>query len=146
MKLVDFAKKMFAKGPELWEDSVTVTTGNSTIKRDTARLRRCSLGIVSCNSADEWYLVVRREAPMGTSIEPYDADKDEWNHLFEETKVLVRADLTKSMLMERNAKSAKLLLDVMERRDPDHWSPKPKQTDVTATEGNRALKISITQI
>lgn len=146
MKLVDFAKKMFAKGPELWEDSVTVTAGTSTIKRDTARLRRCSLGIVSCNSADEWYLVVRREAPTGTSIEPYDEDKAEWDRLFDEMTVLVRADLTKSMLMERNAKSAKLLLDVMERRDPDHWSPKPKQTDVTASDGNKELKISIVQI
>lgn len=146
MKLIDYAKKLFAKGPELWEDAITVKDGKTTIKRDTAKLRKCSIGLVSCNEPSEWYLVIRREAPTGTSIEPFEDDAVEWKSLFESTRVLVRADLTRSLLMERNAKSAKVLLDVMARRDPEHWADNQKKVEVAATDGDRELKISIAQI
>jgi len=148
MTLLDFTKKLFAKGPELWNDTVTTEDAatKTKIKRDTAKLRRCSLGIVSCDSAEEWYLVVRREAPVGTSMEPYGEHREEWDKLFEEMRILVRADLTRSMLQERASKSARTLLEVMERRDPERWGKDQKKLEITNPEGNGELKITLVGI
>lgn len=145
MKLVEFAKKLFNKGPELWSDTVEEedTRFKAKIKRDTAKLRRCSLGLVSCDSAMDWYYIIRREAPASTSLEPYEEDKEEWDRLFNEVRILVRADLTQTLLTERNQRSAKTLLDVMERRDADRWSTQQKKLEVSAP-GNPGGEIKVT--
>jgi len=145
MTLLEYAKKLFAKGPELWEDTVVTEdpTSKTKIKRDTAKLRRCSLGIVSCETAAEWYLVVRREAPVSTVMVPYEDDKDAWDELFSTNRVLVRADITRSMLQERASKSARTLLDVMERRDPERWAKDPKKLEVSTPDGSSELKITL---
>ncbi len=153
MTLLDYVKKLFTKGPELWEDTRTVHDPNTkaTIKRDTARLRKCSLGIVSCDTPEEFYRICRRECPVGTVINPFEDDRDQWTELYEDIRILVRADLTRSLLMERNYKSSKTLLDVLERRDREHWAKETakKTTEVSvkgATEDStepRELKITI---
>lgn len=135
LSLVEYVKKLFTKGPELWEDCKTMHDPElkATIKRDTQRLRRCSLGIVSCDSPEEWYRVCRRECPPGTIITEYAENAEEWEELFKDVNVLVRADLTRSLLTERNSKGAKTLIDVLERRDREHWQKDPKKIEVAAT-------------
>jgi len=150
MTLVDYIAKLFQKGPELWEDVKTVHDPNTkaTVKRDVARLRKCSLGIVACDTAEEWYRICRRECPVGTVIDAFEGDEEKWNELFHDTSVLVRAELTKSLLMERNFKSAKTLLDVLERRDKSHWSKESKRIEAEATDNdtNKTIKITLKTI
>lgn len=150
MTLYEYVKKLFTKGPELWVDTQTVPDPKTkaTVKRDTGRLRRCSLGIVSCDSAEEWYLICRRECPAGTIIEEFEKDAEKWNELFQEVRILVRADLTRSLLQERNTKGAKTLMDVMERRDKDHWAKAPKAVEASAVDEStgKTMKVSIVGI
>lgn len=146
MTLVDYISKLFQKGPELWEDVKTVHDPNTkaTVKRDVARLRKCSLGIVACDTAEEWYRICRRECPVGTVIDDFDKDSDHWNELFNDVTVLVRAELTRSLLLERNYKSAKTLLDVLERRDKSHWGKESKTIAAESTDNETGKSIKIT--
>lgn len=150
MTLVEYITKLYKNGPELWDDVKTVHDPNTkaTIKRDVARLRKCSLAIVSCDTAEEWYRICRRECPVGTIIDEFDKDADQWNELFNDVTVLVRAELTSSLLLERNYKSAKTLLDVLERRDKSHWGKDSKTiaAESTDVETGKTLKITLNSI
>lgn len=132
-------------GPELWNDYKMVADPESgaTVRKDVKKLRELSLGIIGCNDSHEWYRICRHHAPAGTVLEEYDEDR--WHHTFEDFRALVRTELTKSMLTEDNSKKAKLLLDVLERRDAEHYAKKDsgKQVSVTQTDSeNKTTSIT----
>lgn len=136
MTLIEWTKDALKDGVELWSDDKLVAAPNGAVlKRDTKRLREICLGVISSNSAEEWYRICRLNSPVGTIIEPYDEAK--WVELFNDTTALVRNDLTKCLLKERAAKSAQTLLGILQRRDKDHWSEtaKEKKVDVKADNG-----------
>lgn len=111
-------------GPELWNDYKMVADPESgaTVRKDCRKLRELSLGIIGCNDSHEFYRIARHHAPAGIVLEEYDADR--WFHTFEDFRALVRTELTKALLTEDNNKKAKLLLDVLERRDAEHYAKK----------------------
>lgn len=118
--LYDWTKEEIKNGPELLNDEVFITSSKgATIRRDTKRLREISLGCVSSNNAKEWYSICRLSCPPGTVIEDYDETK--WVQLFEDMSLLCRNKLTRLLLDERANKSAKTLMDILERRDKLHW-------------------------
>lgn len=126
MTLLEWTKDALKNGPELFRTEVVQTNDKGVvIKRDTTRLREISLGVISSNSAEEWYRICRLNCPVGTTIEDYSED---WIELYTDTLALVRNSLTKSLLQERSSKSAATLLSILERRDKDHW-----QKDTTKT-------------
>lgn len=136
MTLIEWVKDALKDGVELWSDDKLVAAPNGAVlKRDTKRLREICLGVISSNSAEEWYRICRLNSPVGTIIEPYDDVC--WVELFNDTTALVRNDLTKCLLKERAAKSAQTLLGILQRRDKDHWSEtaKEKKVDVKADNG-----------
>lgn len=136
MNLYDWVKDALKDGVELWSDDKLVTNAQGvTIKRDTRRLREICLGVISSNTAEEWYRICRLNAPVGTVITPY---IDVWEDLFNDTTALVRNELTKCLLKERAAKSAQTLLGILERRDKPHWSKEQKETKVSATTADGA--------
>lgn len=124
------------QGPELWQDYKMVADPESgaTVRRDCRKLRELSLGMVSCNDSHEFYRICRHAAPVGIVLEDYDENR--WHHTFEDFRALVRMELTKAMLTEDNSKKAKLLLDVLERRDAEHYAKKEsgKKVEVTQTD------------
>lgn len=130
MNLYDWVKDALKDGVELWNDEKVVTnTQGVIIKRDTRRLREICLGVISSNTAEEWYRICRLNAPVGTVITPY---IDVWEDLFNDTTALVRNELTKCLLKERAAKSAQTLLGILSKRDKDHWADTAKTTQIKA--------------
>lgn len=132
-------------GPELWNDYKMVADPESgaTVRKDCRKLRELSLGIIGCNDSHEFYRIARHHAPAGIVLEEYDADR--WFHTFEDFRALVRTELTKALLTEDNNKKAKLLLDVLERRDAEHYAKKDsgKQVSVTQTDSeNKTTSIT----
>ena len=75
--------------------------------------------------------------PVGIVIEDYDESK--WKPLYEDTLALVRNELTRALLRERNAKSAKVLLDMMSKRDSEHWGDKPKTQTAEVKDGDKTI-------
>lgn len=141
MNLYDWVKDALKDGVELWSDDKVVTnTQGVIIKRDTRRLREICLGVISSNTAEEWYRICRLNAPVGTVITPY---IDVWEDLFNDTTALVRNELTKCLLKERAAKSAQTLLNILQKRDKDHWSDNPKTTQIKAEGQGINLEFSI---
>lgn len=139
MKLIDYVKDQFKDGPELFVDEKIITNNKGvTITRNTERLRKMSIGLVSCNNSKEWYNLCRQVCEPGTVIEDY---TDEWNQLYDDYLVLVRNTLTMRLIQERRDKGAKTLLDILTRRDREHWA---EQKDVNVS-GNEQdiVKISI---
>lgn len=126
MTLYEWTKDTLKNGPELFRTEVISTNDKGVmIKRDTTRLREISLGIISSNTPEEWYRICRLNCPVGTTIEDYSED---WIELYNDTLALVRNSLTKSLLQERASKSAQTLLDILARRDKDHWQKESTKT------------------
>lgn len=151
VKILDWVKEQVKGGPVLWTDRLAVVDpeSGSTVTRDVRKLRELSLGIISCNDAREWYRVCRHHCPVGTILEDFNEQK--WVNVYEDFKALVHTELTKSMLTEENATKAKLLLDVLERRDREHWlkeqpSRKVEVTAPTDKEGAKEFKVAFVGI
>jgi hypothetical protein len=63
--------------------------------------------------------------------------------MFEELRVIVRSQLTSALLNQRNSKGAKILLEVLERRDHKHWQKDPKSIEVTAGKEDNKIQVVI---
>lgn len=136
MTLLDWVKDTLKDGVELWVDEwVNQKKTGVVIRRDVSKLRTICLGVVSCDTVEEWYKICRLTCPVGTVIEGLEVNKGEWTSIYDDTVTLVRNELTKSLLKERSMKSAKVLLEVLARRDKSHWSDDSRDTLVKA-EGN----------
>ena len=137
MKLIEYIKNIFKNGPELWSDEKFMTNDKGvSIRRDTKRLRDCSLGLISSNSAEEWYRICRLNCEPGTIIEEY--KEEEWTGLYNDMLSLVRNELTKSLLEERQSKGAKTLLEILARRDNQHWDNE-KSSSVELKKGDETI-------
>lgn len=137
MTLIEYVKEQFKFGPELFRDQIMQTNDKGiTITRNTERLRKMSLGLVSCNTPEEWYSICRLVCVPGTIIEPY---TDEWKSLFDDYTLLARNNLTLQLLQERREKSARTLLDILARRDKQHWAEDKKTLEVSAGKEEKTI-------
>lgn len=132
--LIKWTENIFKDGVELFEDERLITKNGTTLKRDCKRLKACSIGLISTSTAEEWYNICRLNCEPGTIIEPFD---ERWNSLYNDNLALVKLKLTQSLLEERFSKSAKTLLDILERRDKERWSKDQRQLKVEQKEDNR---------
>lgn len=137
MELIEYVKDEFKNGPELFRDEIEIVKKGTTIRRNTERLRRMSLGLVSCNSAEEWYNLCRQVCAPGTIIKDY---TDDWKILFDDYSILVRNQLTLQLLQERREKSAKTLLDILSRRDKSHWAEDKGTKSAEIKKGDETYK------
>lgn len=136
MTLLEWVKDAFKnRETELFDDEKIIIVNGMTIHRDVKILHDLSLGIVTANDASEWYRCCRLHCPVGTIIE--DFDPAVWNELFEDVSSLVRNALVKTLLKERFAKSAKVLLDLMERRDKTHFAKEDQKISAKVTSGEQ---------
>jgi hypothetical protein len=139
MTLLDWTKNLFKDGIELFEDVKQIEKNGVRINRDCKRLKACSIGLISTNSAQEWYTICRLNCEPGTVIEEF---TEEWNQLYSDNLALVKLKLTQSLLEERFNKSAKTLLDILERRSKDEWAK--DQKSLTVSQKEKELSISFT--
>lgn len=149
MTLIEWVKDIFkTREVELFEDEKVFVKNGMTVHRDVSKLHELSLGIVSSNTSEEWYRVCRLQCPVGTIIEDYYASA--WDELYNDISSLVRNELVKTLLKERFAKSAKTLLDLMERRDKTHFAKNEDSTKISAKvtneEGSIPLSLEFTVV
>lgn len=136
MTLLEWVKDVFKNNEvELFEDEKTIIKNGMTIFRNVKNVHDLSLGIVTANNASEWYRCCRLHCPVGTIIE--DFDPVVWNELFDDVSSLVRNALVKTLLKERFAKSAKTLLDLMERRDKAHFAKEDQKISAKVSSGDK---------
>lgn len=136
MTLLEWVKDVFKNNEvELFEDEKTIIKNGMTISRNVKNVHELSLGIVTANDASEWYRCCRLHCPVGTIIE--DFDHVVWNELFDDVSSLVRNALVKTLLKERFAKSAKTLLDLMERRDKAHFAKEDQKISAKVSSGDK---------
>lgn len=142
MTLLQWTENIFKDGVELFEDERQITSKNgATLKRDCKRLKACSIGLISTNSAEEWYNICRLNCEPGTIIEPFD---ERWNQLYNDNLTLVKLKLTQALLEERFNKSAKTLLDILERRSKAEWGKDTKEKKVDlSTDGPMKVTFSV---
>lgn len=138
MNLYDWTKELFKDGVELFSDNKIIVKNGTTLNRDVTKLRKCSIGLISSSTPEDWYNICRLNCEVGTIIEPFD---ERWVSLYNDMLLLVKATLTETLIDERNCKSAKTLLDILERRSKQEWAPESKQLKV---EQNADRNLSIT--
>lgn len=142
MNIKDFVDNETKNGIELFSDQkIVIGKKGATITRNTEKLRQISLGAISSNDSKEWYLVCRLNAPVGTILEDY--DETYWENKYNEVVSLCRLELTKALLQERNMKSAKVLLDILTKRDKEHWSDTSKQISIDTKDSDKSININI---
>lgn len=137
--LIKWTENIFKDGVELFEDEHLITKNGATIKRDCKRLKACSIGLISTNSAEEWYNICRLNCEPGTIIEPFD---ERWNSLYNDNLALVKLKLTQSLLEERFSKSAKTLLDILERRSKAEWGKESKMTAAVSDKDGKTVSLT----
>ena len=143
MTLFDFVKDLFKDGTEFFLAEKLVKAYNGiSVTRDTRILRDCSIALITCSTPEEWYNTCRQLCPVGTVIEDYN---ENWEKLYNDLLLLARVSLTKQLLLERTQKSAKTLLDILERRDSSRWGKESKQTTVDVS-NDKDLNVKITMV
>ena len=93
-----------------------------------------TIGLISTNNAEEFAKLAFHYAPVGTIIEPLDED---W---YDTHILLVRNLLTEKLLKDNRARH---YLDILARRDKDHWIDTSKQKEVKVESKSQDIKISI---
>ena len=146
MTLFEWVKDIFKNNEvELFDDEKIIIVNGMSIHRDVKILHNLSLGIVSANNAEEWFRCCKLYCPVGTIIEEY--NEDEWNNLFNDVSSLIRNTLVKTLLKERFAKSAKVLLDLMERRDKTHFAKEDQKISAKlSSDSQKTLSLEFTVV
>jgi hypothetical protein len=93
-----------------------------------------TIGIISTNNKEEFAKLAFHYAPVGTIIEPLD---DDW---YETRVLLVRNLLTEKLLKDQRAKH---YLDILSRRDKEHWQDTSKQKEVKVESKSQDINIII---
>ena len=93
-----------------------------------------TIGLISTNNKDEFSKIAFHYAPIGTIIEPLDED---W---YQTHLLLVRNLLTEKLLKDQRARH---YLDILARRDADHWQDTSKQKQLKVESDNNKLNITI---
>lgn len=131
MTIYEWTKELFKDGVELFSDNKIIVKNGVTLNRDVTKLRKCSIGLISSSNSEDWYNICRLNCEVGTIIEQFD---ERWESLYNDMLLLVKATLTETLIDERNCKSAKTLLDILERRSKQEWAPDQKQLKVEQKE------------
>lgn len=142
-KLYEWTKELFKDGIELFSDTKIIVKNGVSLNRDVTKLRKCSIGLISSATPEDWYNICRLNCEVGTIIEPFD---ERWVSLYNDMLLLVKTTLTETLIDERNCKSAKTLLDILERRSKQEWALDKKVTEIKAesTDANNSSPFNIT--
>lgn len=95
-----------------------------------------TIGIISTNNKEEFAKLAFHYAPLGTIIEPLE---DDW---YETRVLLVRNLLTEKLLKDQRARH---YLDILSRRDKEHWQDTSKQKEVKVESKSQDIHISISE-
>lgn len=95
-----------------------------------------TIGIISTNNKEEFAKLAFHYAPLGTIIEPLE---DDW---YDTRVLLVRNLLTEKLLKDQRARH---YLDILSRRDKEHWQDTSKQKEVKVESKSQDINITISE-
>lgn len=97
-------------------------------------------GLLSTEDKKEFQKLVFHLAPAGVIVDTISDD------FYEGKILLLRNKLTKMLMEEPNHKLADRFLNILERRDKNHWSKDKKVTEIKAesTDANNSSPFNIT--
>jgi hypothetical protein len=110
---------------------VNNTTFNTLVTPRSDLNRNLSIGLLSTNNIEEFRDLAFNYAPVGTI--KTDIDPEFYNSKL----LLLRSELTKSLLNQKNSRLAEIYIKILERRDKSHWnSDVSKKMEISSEKGN----------
>jgi hypothetical protein len=95
---------------------VNKNTFNTQITPKSDLNRNLSIGLLSTNNIEEFRDLAFTYAPVGTIKTDIDPE------FYQSKLLLLRSELTKSLLNQRNSRLAEIYIKILERRDKSHWN------------------------
>ena len=95
-----------------------------------------TIGLISTNNKEEFAKLAFNYVPAGTIIEPLE---DDW---YESKVLMVRNLLTEKLLKDQRARH---YLDILARRDKEHWQDDSKNKQLKVESKSQDLNITITE-
>jgi hypothetical protein len=130
MTLQDFLDKNFT---HITLDNIIKNSNGSIITVPQLNVE-LTIGLISTNNKEEFSKLAFHYAPAGTIIEPLDED---W---YTTRILLVRNLLTEKLLKDQRARH---YLDILSRRDKEHWQDTSKQKEVKVESKSQDINIVI---
>lgn len=111
--------------------TIDETIGTLTVPKINIAL---TIGLISTSNKEEFKELCFNYLPVGTIIDEID---DDW---YKRKVLLVRNILTEKLLTD---KRAKYYLDILERRDREHWQDTSKSKEVKVESKSQDINITI---
>lgn len=111
--------------------TIDETIGTLTVPKINIAL---TIGLISTSSKAEFKELCFNYVPVGTIIDEID---DDW---YKRKVLLVRNILTEKLLTDKRAKH---YLDILERRDKEHWQDTSKSKEVKVESKSQDINITI---
>lgn len=125
MKLTEWLDKTFK------HVTIDETIGTLTVPKINIAL---TIGLISTSNKGEFKELCFNYLPVGTIIDEID---DDW---YKRKVLLVRNILTEKLLTDKRAKH---YLDILERRDKEHWQDTSKSKEVKVESKSQDINITI---
>ena len=125
MKLTQWLDKTFK------HVTIDETIGTLTVPKINIAL---TIGLISTSNKEEFKELCFNYLPVGTIIDEID---DDW---YKRKVLLVRNILTEKLLTDKRAKH---YLDILERRDKEHWQDTSKSKEVKVESKSQDINITI---
>lgn len=125
MKLTEWLDKTFK------HVTIDETIGTLTVPKINIAL---TIGLISTSNKEEFKELCFNYLPVGTIIDEID---DGW---YKRKVLLVRNILTEKLLTDKRAKH---YLDILERRDKEHWQDTSKSKEVKVESKSQDINITI---
>ena len=111
--------------------TIDETIGTLTVPKINIAL---TIGLISTSNKEEFKELCFNYVPVGTIIDEID---DDW---YKRKVLLVRNILTEKLLTDKRAKH---YLDILERRDKEHWQDTSKSKEVKVESKSQDINITI---
>ena len=95
---------------------VNKNTFNTQITPKSELNRNLSIGLLSTNNIEEFRDLAFTYSPVGTIKTDIDPE------FYKSKLLLLRSELAKSLLNQRNSRLAEIYIKILERRDKSHWN------------------------
>jgi hypothetical protein len=125
MKLTEWLDKTFK------HVTIDETIGTLTVPKINIAL---TIGLISTSNKEEFKELCFNYVPVGTII---DEIEDDW---YKRKVLLVRNILTEKLLTDKRARH---YLDILERRDKEHWQDTSKSKEVKVESKSQDINITI---
>lgn len=119
---------------------VNNTTFNTQLTPRSDLNRNLSIGLLSTNNIEEFRDLAFNYAPVGTIKTDIDPE------FYKSKLLLLRSELTKSLLNQRNSRLAEIYIKILERRDKSHWNADVSKKMEISSEKDNNIHVTFTVV